>query len=94
LANADYARVVQSIRNKCDSREFVVSDFLPGSDWTGTEFQPLYIACGQSKQQAGFFFGLIVWQLMMADTQPWFFLPVAKGEDEVLKMRYSRKQDG
>jgi len=47
LSDADYQRAEDSIRSMCEGKDFVVSSFLPGSDWTDTEFQPLYFACGQ-----------------------------------------------
>jgi hypothetical protein len=28
-------------------------------DWTGTVFQPIYVACGFSEEQAGMFFGKV-----------------------------------
>ncbi|MCY2926106.1 MAG: hypothetical protein NT031_11810 [Planctomycetota bacterium] len=91
LSDADYQRAADSIKSMCEAKDFVVSSFLPGSDWTGTEFQPLYFACGQSMQQSGLFFGLIVWKVMMDDDAEWCFLPADKGGDDVLGMRYFPK---
>lgn len=90
LSDADYQRAVEGIRSRCQGQEFVVSSFLPGKVWTYTEFQPLYVATGRNEQFAGWFFGLIVWETMIADADLWYFLPADKDEDDVIGMRYFR----
>lgn len=89
LSDEEYNRAIQGIRLRCNGKEFVVSSFLPGSDWTNNEFHPLYIACGKNAQHAGWFFGLIVWQAMINDKDhKWRFLPTDKDDTNVLGMRY------
>ena len=89
LSEADYDRAVQGIREKCNGKGFVVSSFLPGADWTNTEFQPLYEACHKNEQHAAWFFGLIVWQTMIDDTvHDWVFLPPDKEGNDVIGMQY------
>ena len=63
LPDSDYEAVVEAINeyiNAVDPDKPFVSSFIPGSNWTDTVYQPLYLACGQSKEQSGWFFGLIV----------------------------------
>jgi len=97
LADSDYEAVVEAINAYVDTvppdKPFV-SSFIPGSDWTGTVYQPLYIACGQSEEQSGWFFGLIVWQVMIDHPEGWLF-KLADKEDDVLGTTYWRrnKQD-
>ena len=93
LANSDYEAVVEAINKYVDAvppdKPFV-SSYIPGSDWTGTVYEPLYIACGQSVEQAGWFFGLIVWQVMIDHEEEWVF-KLADKEDDVLGTTYWRK---
>src|SRR4051812_28665762 len=91
LSDTDYDRVVEAIRSRLNGEEVVVSSFLPGHDWTGTEFEPLYLACGKNVQQSGWFFGLIVWQVMIDHESGWLFVP-ATDDDDVQGMRYFRPQ--
>ena len=95
LADSDYEAVIEKINEYVDAvppDEPFVSSFIPGSDWTGTVYQPLYIACGQSVEQSGWFFGLIVWQVMIDHEEEWYFKLADKDSDDVLGARYWRKK--
>jgi len=93
LADYDYDAVVNAINEYVDAvpedKPFV-SSFIPGSDWTDTVYQPLYLACGQSKEQSGWFFGLIVWQVMIDHEEEWVF-KISDKEDDVLGTTYWRR---
>lgn len=93
LADSDYEAVVDAINeyvNAVEQDKPFVSSFIPGSDWTDTVYQPLYIACGRSVEQAGWFFGLLVWQVMIGHEEDWVFKP-ADSDDDVLGTTYWRK---
>jgi len=95
LADSDYEAVLDAINqyvNNVPLDKPFVSSFLPGKDWTGTVYQPLYIACGQSDEQSGWFFGLIVWQVMIDHDDEWFFKLADNDGDDVLGTTYWRKQ--
>jgi len=95
LSDSDYEAVIEKINEYVDAvppDEPFVSSFIPGSDWTGTVYQPLYIACGQSVEQSGWFFGLIVWQVMIDHEEEWYFKLADKDSDDVLGARYWRKK--
>lgn len=53
--------------------EAVTSSWIPGNDWTGTVFQPIYDACNRDYENAAKFFGLILWQVVMEDPNDWSF---------------------
>jgi hypothetical protein len=91
LGEDNYQIASDAIRNRLDEKEVVVAAWLPGKDWTGTPFEPLYYACNRNEEQSGWFFGLIVWDVMIHHSDDWFFLPAAD-EDDVLGMRYFRKR--
>jgi len=94
LDDSDYEPVVDAINEYVDAvppdKPFV-SSFIPGSDWTDTVYQPLYIACGRSVEQAGWFFGLIVWQVVINRPKEWVFKP-ADSDDDVLGTTYWRRE--
>ncbi len=47
---------------------------MPGSDWTGTVFYPIYEdACHRDQSAAARFFGLILWDVMMRRPETWAF---------------------
>jgi hypothetical protein len=91
ISDADYDGAVAAIREYMAEKEVFNSGFIPGNDWTGTPYQPLYLACGQSFQQSGFFFGLIVWITVMDDPDEWLFKPSDKDGQDPLGMSYWRK---
>lgn len=91
IPDAEYDRAVEGIHRRCDSQEFVVSTFLAGHDWTENEFRPLYVACDGNEEQAGWFFGLIVWQVMIDDPERrWYFIK-PRDEEEVRGMKYFQR---
>ena len=50
------------------------SSWIPGSDWSGTVYQPIYSeACGESHDAAKLFFGLLVWVAFMKHPDYWGF---------------------
>ena len=93
LDNSDYEAVVEAINeyvNAVPQDKPFVSSYIPGHDWTDTVYEPLYIACGRSIEQSGWFFGLIVWQVMIDHEEEWVF-KLADKEDDVLGTTYWRR---
>ena len=93
LSDVNYKAVVDALKAHMDAKEVEVSSFIPGSDWTNTVYQPLYMACGRSAQQAGWFFGLILWKVMIEHPYKWYFMNTETEADDVLGKTYFRKQD-
>lgn len=93
LSDSDYEAVVEAINeyvNAVPQDKPFVSSYIPGHDWTDTVYEPLYIACGRSIEQSGWFFGLIVWQVMIDHEEEWVF-KLADKEDDVLGTTYWRR---
>ncbi|NBL00078.1 MAG: hypothetical protein EOM50_19135 [Erysipelotrichia bacterium] len=72
------------IQRKIDNNEKIaVSTFIPGSDWSGTVWNPIYTkSCGHDEEQAALFFGLLVCQIMIDRDEKWYFIKqenIAKG---------------
>ncbi len=92
LADFDYEAVFDAINKYVDavpSNKPFVSSYIPGHDWTDTLYEPLYIACGRSIEQSGWFFGLIVWKAMIDHEDKWVF-KLADKDDDVLGTTYWR----
>ena len=82
-------RIVQ--RSLDDNNKVVVSSFIPGSDWTGTVWEPIYTkACGFDFDHAAQFFGLLVCQALIDRKETWYFI---KQESAAKGMIYFRPQE-
>ena len=65
LSASDYQNVIDALNQKVDLSDINTSSWIPGNDWTGTVYEPLYHACGDNKDASGLFFGLILFDLLM-----------------------------
>jgi len=93
LPDSDYEAVVEAINEYVDavpSDKPFVSSFIPGHNWEGTVYEPLDRACGRSREQSGWFFGLIVWQVMINRPDEWYF-KISDKEGDVLGTTYWRR---
>ncbi len=89
ISDADYQKVVNAISDKIDESDINTAGWIPGSDWSGTVYEPLYYACGQNPTQAGMFFGLIVFEtLMNRDDKVWGFGKFEKDGVPIRSMTY------
>ncbi len=69
---------LQAIRNAindfCDQNNEFRSSFIPGKDETIQNLFPhLTAACGGDEEQAGLFFGNIVWRVIDSRADEWYF---------------------
>ncbi|MBI2776798.1 MAG: hypothetical protein HYX57_06010 [Chloroflexi bacterium] len=74
LSNADFEAMVARINELIDDSgaEIATAGWLPGSDWTGTPFEPIYaIAARHDYQRSAMFFGQLVWYVVMTRPEPW-----------------------
>lgn len=76
LSDRDYDLVFAELNRLIDEKEEQVhtSSWMPGSDWTGTVFEPLSRACGRDFDQSRLFFGQIVWRVFQERGEEWFFV--------------------
>jgi len=92
ISAEEYRIAVDAIKELIKSKDGVFnSSHLPGKNWAGTPFEPLYRACGKSEQQSGYFFGLMVWEVMMELDDKWFFKPTDKDSGDPLGKTYFRE---
>lgn len=85
-----YGRIHQELDRRFQERELDTSSWIPGSDWSGTVFDPIYYACGEDPNAAALFFGLIVWQVVMDRVDCWSFGRYEKDAVPIKGLTYFR----
>jgi hypothetical protein len=74
LSEADFDAMAARINELIDASgaEIATAGWLPGADWTGTAFEPIYtIAAREDFQRSALFFGQLVWFVIMQRPEPW-----------------------
>ena len=61
LSDAEFETMVSRIRVIDESGSEIGYGGLPGSDWTGTPFEPIYSKAARDFEQSAKFFGQLVW---------------------------------
>jgi hypothetical protein len=93
LAPEDFDRIKDALNeyiNTTGRGEVITTSWIPGADWTDTPYQPIYEAVGQNWDSARFFFGLIVWNVMMDRPEPWSFGRYPRNEGDIIGLTYFR----
>ena len=73
-----------------DNSDIIVAGFIPGSDWSGTVWDPIYTkACGFDFDYSAQFFGLLVCQVLIDRDETWYFIK----QDVARSMIYFRPQE-
>ena len=93
LNPADYQRICDALNEYIYNHgggEIITSSWVPGADWTDTPFEPIYTAVGEDWEMARFFYGLIVWNVMMKRAETWSFGRYPKNDGDVIGMTYFR----
>ena len=74
LSASELQAIVYELNSRVDTGEIHTSSWMPGSDWTGTVFMPIYEkACSKNISAAAKCFGLILWKVMMDRPEKWAF---------------------
>lgn len=64
--------VCTELNSRIDGDEIHTAGWMPGADWTGTPFQPIYEKAARRNQDlAARIFGLIVWKVFMDREETW-----------------------
>lgn len=89
ISDDEYKAVEDAINARIDASEINTAGWIPGHDWTGTVYEPIYKACGKNVTQAGMFFGLIVFKLLMErQDKTWGFGRYEKEGRQIASMTY------
>jgi hypothetical protein len=90
LTDEEYNAIFESLDYRFSEREVDTSSWIPGSDWKGTVYQPIYVACNENSELAGMIFGLIVWIVVMNRHDSWSFGRYEKDGVPIRGMTYFR----
>ncbi len=72
LAPNEIVDILTLLNEKIDGDEIHTSGWMPGSDWRGTPFQPIYEkAARMNPDLAARCFGLMVWDVFMRRPEVW-----------------------
>lgn len=74
LSSDEFNAIVARINELIDAAggEIATAGWLPGSDWTGTPFEPIYSKVANKNQSlSGMLFGLMVWYTVMQRPERW-----------------------
>ncbi len=64
--------IEEELNKKISGKEVNTSTFLPGHNWFGTVFEPIYTkACRGNREVLAKFFGVIVWTILMGRKYSW-----------------------
>ncbi len=89
LSEEDFKKIEDALNEKFDESEINTAGWIPGHDWTGTVYEPVYEACNRNVAQAGMFFGLIVFFLLMnREDKTWGFGRYEKDGRQIESMTY------
>lgn len=74
LTQSEYDAIMEELQSRIEGDEIVTSSWIPGADWTGTVFEPIYSkACRCDFDAAARFFGLLVWEAVLNHPDVWSF---------------------
>ncbi len=91
LSDNEYEAIYNELNSRISGSKIETSSWIPGSDWTGTVFEPIYDkACQCNKESAGKFFGLILWHVVMEHDDAWAFGRYKLGETPIEGLTYFR----
>ena len=96
MTDEDYQAAIDGVNDYIDQHdEFFVSSFIPGSDWGGTPFLPIWHAARHNYDHSRIFFGLVVWDAV-ANHRPgeqWVFMLADRDADDILGTKYWRPEE-
>jgi len=75
-----------------EGQQVTTASYIPGDDWTGTLFQPIFTACKGDLKVAKSFFAQLIWVAFQKHSDDWMFLRKNSDEDQLLGVTYFKKQ--
>jgi hypothetical protein len=74
LTDDEYQAIEDELLSRIDGAEIHTSSWIPGNDWSGTVYDPIYQkACQQDAMESGKCFGLFLWVVLMNHPDTWAF---------------------
>jgi len=91
LSQEEFEAIVRELNIRINTDEVHTAGWIPGSDWEGTPFYPIYEkACLGDVEASGMCFGLIMWEVMMNRSEAWAFGRYEKDGIPIQSLTYFR----
>lgn len=91
LTQQELDAIEDELNRRIDGDRIHTAGWMPGSDWTGTVFQPIYKkACKANYERAAMIFGLIVFKVFMDRPETWVFGRFEKDGQDIGSITYFR----
>lgn len=91
LAEGHKEAIRNELQGLIEGDEVHTSSWMPGNNWTGTVWQPIYTdACQYDKVASGLCFGLFVWEAFMDHPENWSFVRSGKDGTQIKGLTYFR----
>jgi hypothetical protein len=93
MASSEIQDIKAEILRRIEGDEIATAGWIPGSDWSGTPFYPIYEkACRYDQEASGKCFGLMVWETMMEHEDYWAFGRYELNDVPIQSMTYFKVQ--
>ncbi|MBU0559206.1 MAG: hypothetical protein KJ799_00465 [Bacteroidetes bacterium] len=93
LSQSEFDAIVNKLDSMIDSDEIHTAGWMPGNNWKGTVFKPIYTkACGMNEQESGLCFGLFVWYVFQNRPDEWYSGKFENGGVPIKSRTYFRKK--
>ncbi|GJQ61155.1 MAG: hypothetical protein SCALA702_02080 [Melioribacteraceae bacterium] len=94
LSKKEFDDIIENLESMIDRDEIHTSSWMPGSNWEGTVYEPIYTkSCNEDKNLSGLCFGLFVWYVFLNRQDEWYFGKFNKNGFPINGMTYFRKKD-
>jgi hypothetical protein len=91
LSDSEYDAIIRTLNNRIDGSEIETAGWIPGNDWSGTVYEPIYLkACNEDLIQSGLCFGLFVWVVFLQRDDAWSFGKYEVNNIPIRSMTYFR----
>jgi hypothetical protein len=91
LSASEITSIKSALNKMIDGDEIHTAGWMPGADWTGTSFEPIYFkAARQSYEGSARCFGLMVWEVFMERPEKWTSGRFEKDGEEIGSRTYFR----
>ena len=89
LSSEQHRQIMEKLNSMIDSDEVHTSSWMPGHNWGGTVFEPIWeTACLRNEEAAAKCFGIMLWEVMMARPEDWSFGKFEKDNVQIEGMTY------
>ena len=94
LQPEEYEAIENKINSMIEKDEIHTSSWMPGNNWAGTVYEPIYTkCCNNDERLSGLCFGLFVWYIFQDREDEWYFGKFEKDGFPIKGMTYFRKQN-